>query len=98
MSKPTARICDMLSERLQKMRRRTSSGLAHTSSAQAGWSSLSGGGGGGPMPARIPGRPCMQRGARHVILAPCMSNLLGTGHVAWLSPAAITPPFSASLA
>ncbi len=58
MSKPTARICAMLSERLQKMRRRTSSGLAHTSSAQAGWSSLSGGGGGGPMLARRPGAAC----------------------------------------
>jgi len=58
MSKPTARICAMLSERLQKMRRRTSSGLAHTSSAQAGWSSLSGGGGGGPMLAHRPGAAC----------------------------------------
>ena len=47
MSKPTARSSLMLSERLQNMRRVTSSGLAHDSLVQAGCTSLGGGGGGG---------------------------------------------------
>ena len=47
MSKPHAAMLRMLSERLQKTRRRTSSGDAHTSSVHTGWSSLAVGGGGG---------------------------------------------------
>ncbi len=42
-------MCCMFRERLQKMRLRTSTGLAHTSSHQHGSSSESGGGGGGTM-------------------------------------------------
>ncbi len=42
-------MCCILRERLQKMRRRTSTGLAHTSSHQQGNSSDSAGGGGGTM-------------------------------------------------
>jgi hypothetical protein len=43
MSKPTEVIVRMFSERLQKMRRVTSNGLAHDSSVQDGWSSEGGG-------------------------------------------------------
>lgn len=42
-------MCCMLRDRLQKMRLRTSTGLAQTSSHQQGSSSDSGGGGGGTM-------------------------------------------------
>ena len=47
MSKPTARMLRMLRLRLQKMRRRTSRGEAHTSSVHMGEVSVGWGGGGG---------------------------------------------------
>ncbi len=52
MSKPMALMVRMLSERLQNMRRVTSSGLAQLSSVHEGCSSDGGGGGGGNTASR----------------------------------------------
>ena len=63
-------MCCMLSERLQKMRLRTSTGLAHTSSHQQGSSSDRGGGGGGTM-WPIPGcKGCTQPHTSAVMSTP----------------------------